>query len=279
MGIFEGVASLAGTGVDLMNFFQQRKVLNYNKQLQQDIFQREDNSVQRRSADMEAAGLSKTLAAGAGAQAGAAVKVESPQMKAENAALAMNMMMQKANIARTAAETDLVKAKVYTERENLKIARATAIMKDIESRIMSGSVITEGGKKVTYEEFKRSQAYYESLIAKTDYAIKKYEGTIATFAERIERGMQDQLRAKYGVGETIPVKEMEKLAAYAKWATKIEIFKRERALAQLQMRDTDLYKGTLWKTTPSNQQAGKYFKEMLSLLAPVMEFMAKAENF
>lgn len=47
--------------------------LNYQKALQQQIFNREDNSVQRRVADLQAAGLSKTLAAGDGAGAGTVV--------------------------------------------------------------------------------------------------------------------------------------------------------------------------------------------------------------
>lgn len=47
----------------------------YNKALQERIFNREDTAIQRKSADLKAAGLSKTLAAGAGASAGQAVHV------------------------------------------------------------------------------------------------------------------------------------------------------------------------------------------------------------
>lgn len=45
----------------------------YQKNLQQQLFGREDNAIQRRAADMEKAGLSKTLAAGDGAGAGSVV--------------------------------------------------------------------------------------------------------------------------------------------------------------------------------------------------------------
>lgn len=46
---------------------------NYQKNLQQQLFSREDNAIQRRALDMEKAGLSKTLAAGDGAGAGSVV--------------------------------------------------------------------------------------------------------------------------------------------------------------------------------------------------------------
>ena len=43
------------------------------------MFAREDNAVQRRAADLKAAGLSKTLAAGGAAQAGPVVATQAPQ--------------------------------------------------------------------------------------------------------------------------------------------------------------------------------------------------------
>lgn len=64
------------------NLAFQRETLDYQKSLQSQIFEREDNSVQRRAADMEAAGINKALAAGNGASAGEAIGVITPQIDA-----------------------------------------------------------------------------------------------------------------------------------------------------------------------------------------------------
>lgn len=61
------------------NFALQQDVYNYEKALQERIFQREDNAIQRRALDLEAAGLSKTLAAGSGANAGQVIQQTAPQ--------------------------------------------------------------------------------------------------------------------------------------------------------------------------------------------------------
>ena len=65
--------------VNDLNFQLQKENLAYQKDLQNIIFGREDNAVQRRVNDLRKAGLSPTLAAGSAAGAGSVVSTSAPQ--------------------------------------------------------------------------------------------------------------------------------------------------------------------------------------------------------
>lgn len=94
------------------NFQLQKENLEYQKNLQKEIFEREDNSVARRKADLLAAGLSPVLAAGDGAGAGAVVGTQAPQISElpldQIPSLILSAMTTKANIAKSAAEIALL---------------------------------------------------------------------------------------------------------------------------------------------------------------------------
>lgn len=116
------VAGLAiGARQNRQNLRHQREVHEYQKRLQERLFAREDNAVQRRAADLEAAGLSKTLAAGSAAPAGGVVGTTAPQHTRDLGRQvadidALNLMKMKEEVGVTAAQKRLLVAQAEKAR-------------------------------------------------------------------------------------------------------------------------------------------------------------------
>lgn len=81
-GVGIGIAnSVANAEINKKNYELQKDWQNYQKQLQREIFQREDNAIQRRASDIAAAGGNPAMAweTGNGANAGSIVDTSAPQ--------------------------------------------------------------------------------------------------------------------------------------------------------------------------------------------------------
>lgn len=130
-----GIAQAADTTArGWANFGLQTSNYRYQKELQNTLFAREDTAIRRAAADMEAAGLSKTLAVGSAAQAGEAIRTQAPQAADDSGIGAIMMGIQfdqmiresNARIDKTRAESDLIKlqqVKTGVETGNLEVMR------------------------------------------------------------------------------------------------------------------------------------------------------------
>lgn len=128
-----GITAQTQADINRINVAYQEKKLDWDKKLQQTMFEREDNAIQRRKADLIAAGMSPVLAAGQGALAGPVVQTQAPQINRApdwgavvknagtglagvpgaildaQAAILRNKQME-SNIAQTQAQTELTRA-------------------------------------------------------------------------------------------------------------------------------------------------------------------------
>lgn len=118
------------------NYEQQKKMFKYSKNLQQQIFEREDNAVLRRVLDLKRAGLSPVLAAGSAANAGSVISTTAPQHglyekmgKYNIAQTAMALMQQQQQIDRTSAENEYIRMQTQKTQADKNLSEVTSAIK------------------------------------------------------------------------------------------------------------------------------------------------------
>lgn len=181
----------------MYNIRRQEETYDYEKALQERIFAREDTAVQRRADDLEAAGLSKTLAAGSAAGTGQAIKPQSPQMAFDNArqgvALSNEIAMTKSQLKLNQAQQENIQS--ITELNRAKTAQADfdlALAEEIRPH-----TINQAAQASTQANRTTSIITDQAIMAKMDTE------------ERLS--MQDYLRNTYNLTEG----QAQALALYA----------------------------------------------------------------
>lgn len=158
-----------------LNYQNQLAQQAYTKQTQQTTWDREDNAVQRRAADLEAAGLSKTLAAGGAAQTSAPVHLDAAQHEQ------VNGVPQRAQ-AVLPDLGDIIRASMSTDA-SIQQSTAQAHLAD-----MQANRVEEERKGLSIENAVKEDQLRQNLEnSRRDYLIK---------GNQVESGKQEVDQAK-----------------------------------------------------------------------------------
>lgn len=133
MSVLGGISAGVNIAQGLFNMGSQAWQNHKNQENMEETWRREDSAVQRRAADLEAAGLSRTLAAGSAASSSAPIRMEAPQLKLDplqakqqaemnefqKMSMEKQLMSMDAQISRTRQQEALDKAQEDKVRQDI----------------------------------------------------------------------------------------------------------------------------------------------------------------
>jgi len=168
------------------NLAFQQQVFNYQKDMQQAAWKREDSAVQRRVGDLRAAGLSPVLAAGSGASSSAPISVNTPQATAgggEAAAGALSGIGQGALMAATLSQT----------KAGAEAARAQS-RKTTTDEKLSRWLVKDAENNYDWNVLKRGR---EHQLLKEQIKSTRASGA-ASMAQAVKLGFNNAFQGRYG---------------------------------------------------------------------------------
>lgn len=190
LGLLSGLGAAVDIGTNLWktkyNYDMNKRDFDYQKSLQEQIFQREDTAVQRRMEDLKAAGINPNLAAGSAAGAGSVVSRSStndlnPGSVLDSIAAANQIKLQRQEQENKKIENGILKAERTTKAMNSALDMYYSAMQfgfnpRIKPIIKNGSIQwdlefprTEQNKMTDTPMFKLFKNNFDHQIKAFDY--------------------------------------------------------------------------------------------------------------
>lgn len=199
MGFLETLGSVLPSPGSILNFASDMITNRQNLRLQHKAWDREDSAVQRRVADLKAAGLSPTLAAGSAASTMGPIRLQAPQVSSsmlDVQAQRLAVQQGQAAVERTRAETDLARQQALRSRAETagqEIANALATQRNpllLEREGMDTAIMRATQQARIDEVLRRAEGLgLENTLKRLDAGLKSIEG-----GEKAVRIMEALLR-------------------------------------------------------------------------------------
>ena len=140
MAIGEAIAgAIEGLFNGGINLYNSQRDFDYQKRVQQEVWNREDNAVQRRMRDLEAAGLNPNLAAGSAASAGAVVgRSNTPNQNISAVGNALDFATHVQQLRNEREQNKILKNQEKLTGANAALANNEALLDNLELNTLLG---------------------------------------------------------------------------------------------------------------------------------------------